>query len=230
MRIVLFVMTPTMFGVENTILYIPNGLFGAAFDGWPTFIAFAAGCSPMWRCRWLTPPAPLRGLDIQVAQDVDDALADPDRFEREAAKVSATCDVMAGGGDGGDRAHRAGATADHGTVSTPSRRLRRGDFTGQPFGDKHFHHRTPPHPRPEHAVTGDAGPRAIGGRSSALTGWPGTLWWISTLGSRSARSDGRSMANGSHASVRLTLRGRVEQHPAASPADLVAGPVDDQPA
>jgi len=32
-----------MFGVENTILYIPNDLVSASFDGWPTFIAFAAG-------------------------------------------------------------------------------------------------------------------------------------------------------------------------------------------
>ena len=88
-RIVLFVMTPTMFGVENTILYIPNDLVSAAFDGWPTFIAFAAGLLTYVAVSLATPPAKLRGLDIQVAQDVDDALADPDRFEREAAKVSA---------------------------------------------------------------------------------------------------------------------------------------------
>ncbi len=88
-RIVLFVMTPTMFGVENTILYIPNDLVGAAFDGWPTFIAFAAGLLTYLAVSLATPPAKLRGLDIQVAQDVDDALADPDRCEREAAKVSA---------------------------------------------------------------------------------------------------------------------------------------------
>ena len=35
-------MTPTMYGLDNTILYIPNGVFDASFDGWPTFIAFAA--------------------------------------------------------------------------------------------------------------------------------------------------------------------------------------------
>ena len=73
-RIVLFVMTPTMFGVENTILYIPNDLISASFDGWPTFIAFAAGLLTYVAVSLMTPPATLRGLDIQVAQDVEDAL------------------------------------------------------------------------------------------------------------------------------------------------------------
>ena len=52
-------------------------------------LAFAAGLLTYVAVSLATPPAKLRGLDIQVAQDVDDALADPDRFEREAAKVSA---------------------------------------------------------------------------------------------------------------------------------------------
>jgi SSS family solute:Na+ symporter len=38
-RLVLFAMTPTMYGVENTLLYVPNDTFGPGFDGWPTFIA-----------------------------------------------------------------------------------------------------------------------------------------------------------------------------------------------
>jgi SSS family solute:Na+ symporter len=38
-RLVLFALTPTMYGVENTLLYIPNDTFGPGFDGWPTFIA-----------------------------------------------------------------------------------------------------------------------------------------------------------------------------------------------
>ena len=73
-RLVLFVMTPTMYGVENTILYIPNNVITTAFDGWPTFIAFAASLLTYVAVSLLTPPALLRGLDIQVAQDVDDAL------------------------------------------------------------------------------------------------------------------------------------------------------------
>ncbi|MGE3287583.1 MAG: sodium:solute symporter family protein [Pseudonocardia sp.] len=38
-RLVLFALTPTMYGVENTLLHIPNDLVGPGFDGWPTFIA-----------------------------------------------------------------------------------------------------------------------------------------------------------------------------------------------
>jgi SSS family solute:Na+ symporter len=38
-RMVLFVFTPTMYGVENTLIYVPTDVFGPGFDGWPTFIA-----------------------------------------------------------------------------------------------------------------------------------------------------------------------------------------------
>ena len=73
-RLVLFVMTPTMYGLDNTILYIPNGVFDVTFDGWPTFIAFGASLVTYVAIALLTPPAPIRGLDIRVAEDVDDAL------------------------------------------------------------------------------------------------------------------------------------------------------------
>ena len=38
-RLVMFVLMPTMFGSDNTLLYIPNGLFTADFDGFPTLIS-----------------------------------------------------------------------------------------------------------------------------------------------------------------------------------------------
>jgi len=41
-RIGLFVVTPTIYGVPNTLLYLPNDVVGAGFDGWPTFIAALA--------------------------------------------------------------------------------------------------------------------------------------------------------------------------------------------
>ena len=41
-RLALFVVTPTIFGADNTLLYIPNDLVGAGFDGYPTFLGFAA--------------------------------------------------------------------------------------------------------------------------------------------------------------------------------------------
>lgn len=41
-RLVLFVLTPTMYGVPNTVLYIDNSLIGPGFDGWPTFFGLFA--------------------------------------------------------------------------------------------------------------------------------------------------------------------------------------------
>ena len=38
-RLVLFVLVPTTYAYENTLLYIPNDVFTASFDGLPTFIA-----------------------------------------------------------------------------------------------------------------------------------------------------------------------------------------------
>lgn len=38
-RLVMFVMMPTMFGADNTLLYIPNPIFTADFDGFPTLIS-----------------------------------------------------------------------------------------------------------------------------------------------------------------------------------------------
>ena len=42
-RLVFFVLMPTMFGVDNTLLYIPNGLFTIDFDGLPTLISPLVG-------------------------------------------------------------------------------------------------------------------------------------------------------------------------------------------
>lgn len=89
-RVGLFVLTPTIYGVDNTILYIPNTLVGAAFDGWPTFIAFAVAILTYVSVSLATRPAHMRGLDIRVAQDIDDALDDPDAFEKEPELAKAT--------------------------------------------------------------------------------------------------------------------------------------------
>lgn len=40
-RIALFVLTPTIYGVDNTLLYFDNPWFTADMDGWNTFISFA---------------------------------------------------------------------------------------------------------------------------------------------------------------------------------------------
>jgi SSS family solute:Na+ symporter len=88
-RLVLFVMTPTMYGLDNTILYIPNGVFDASFDGWPTFIAFAASLVTYVAVALVTPVAPIRGLDVRVAEDLDDALGEVDTAEPEPELVKA---------------------------------------------------------------------------------------------------------------------------------------------
>jgi SSS family solute:Na+ symporter len=42
-RLVLLVMTPTLYGVDNDLWYIDNDVFGPGFDGWATLVAAAAG-------------------------------------------------------------------------------------------------------------------------------------------------------------------------------------------
>jgi SSS family solute:Na+ symporter len=42
-RMVFLVLTPTLYGVPNTLLYVENDLIGADFDGWATLVAAAAG-------------------------------------------------------------------------------------------------------------------------------------------------------------------------------------------
>lgn len=42
-RLAFFVFVPTIYGVENTFLYIPNDVFAASFDGIPTFISPLVG-------------------------------------------------------------------------------------------------------------------------------------------------------------------------------------------
>lgn len=42
-RLAFFVLMPTMFGIDNTLLHIPNALFTADFDGFPTLISPIVG-------------------------------------------------------------------------------------------------------------------------------------------------------------------------------------------
>ncbi len=42
-RLVLFALTPTVYGVDNTLLYIPNDFISPAFDGLPTLISPLVG-------------------------------------------------------------------------------------------------------------------------------------------------------------------------------------------
>ena len=42
-RLILFTLMPTTFGIDNTLLYIPNRIFTADFDGFPTLISPLVG-------------------------------------------------------------------------------------------------------------------------------------------------------------------------------------------
>ncbi|MEM9946489.1 MAG: sodium:solute symporter family protein [Cyanobacteria bacterium P01_D01_bin.36] len=70
-RLFFFVLMPTMFGIDNTLLYIPNGLFTADFDGFPTLIspivgliAFAVASKKTYK------PAPIEQVQAQVREKV----------------------------------------------------------------------------------------------------------------------------------------------------------------
>jgi Na+/proline symporter len=53
-RLVLFVLVPTTYGIENTLLYIQNDIFTTAFDGLPTFIAAAVSLVTFLGVAYLT--------------------------------------------------------------------------------------------------------------------------------------------------------------------------------
>ncbi|MEM9214791.1 MAG: sodium:solute symporter family protein [Cyanobacteria bacterium P01_F01_bin.150] len=70
-RLVMFVLMPTMFGVDNTLLYIPNSLFTAGFDGIPTLISPLIGLIAFVTVSNLTytPPKPdRRALERQMSE------------------------------------------------------------------------------------------------------------------------------------------------------------------
>ena len=73
-RLVLFVMTPTMYGLDNTILYIPNGVIRRVVRRLADVHRLRRVVGHLCGHRAGHPPAPIRGLDIRVAEDVDDAL------------------------------------------------------------------------------------------------------------------------------------------------------------
>jgi len=82
-RLVLFVLTPTIYGVDNTVLHVPNTLFGPSFDGWPTFIAPACSLLAFVAVALLAPhPRESRTLRPRVAHPVTASRALRDRESR----------------------------------------------------------------------------------------------------------------------------------------------------
>jgi SSS family solute:Na+ symporter len=54
-RLTLLVLQPTIYGVPNDILYIPNDLVTADLDGWVTLIAFGVSLAAFFLLSWLSP-------------------------------------------------------------------------------------------------------------------------------------------------------------------------------
>lgn len=66
-RIGFFVLTPTIYGVDNTLLYIPNDTVSAAMDGWTTFIAAAVSLAAYVGVALVSKPADARSHAVTPA-------------------------------------------------------------------------------------------------------------------------------------------------------------------
>lgn len=86
-RLVLFVLTPTIYGVPNDVLYIPNHLLTADFDGWPTFIAAAVSLVAYVIGAMIWPDD---GKDALEIHDTDNSTATAAKDDLAAAVTSAT--------------------------------------------------------------------------------------------------------------------------------------------
>ncbi|MGH3693636.1 MAG: sodium:solute symporter family protein [Pseudonocardiaceae bacterium] len=58
LRIGFFVLTPTMYGVPNTLFHIPNPVVGTGFDGWATVVAALGSLAAFLTVVMSDPPAP----------------------------------------------------------------------------------------------------------------------------------------------------------------------------
>lgn len=67
-RLVLFVLTPTIYGVPNDLVHVPNDVVTAAFDGWPTFLAALASLGAYLLVAALRPSAPVPGVFVPSAR------------------------------------------------------------------------------------------------------------------------------------------------------------------
>ncbi|MDQ4105513.1 MAG: sodium:solute symporter, partial [Actinomycetota bacterium] len=57
LRLGFFVLTPTIYGVPNTLLYLPNSLVGPGFDGWATVVAALGSLAAFVTVAMADPPA-----------------------------------------------------------------------------------------------------------------------------------------------------------------------------
>ena len=79
-RLIFFVLCPTIYGVDNTLFYVPNDVLLASFEGVPTFISPAPGAATYFALS--SAFSHVSNVDRALAGD---GVADP---EREAPGVS----------------------------------------------------------------------------------------------------------------------------------------------
>jgi SSS family solute:Na+ symporter len=63
-RVVFLLLTPTLYGVPNDLMYVDNDLVGAGFDGWATLVSAAAGVGAFVITALLTSSRPEEELDL----------------------------------------------------------------------------------------------------------------------------------------------------------------------
>ncbi len=85
-RMTFLALQPTLYGVDNDILYIPNTIVDASFDGWATLLAFAISFSVFLLVTWLRPRA---------EDELGDEAAVKASLEREQQKMLVEEDVVA---------------------------------------------------------------------------------------------------------------------------------------
>lgn len=75
-RLIFFVLTPTIYGVDNTLLYFNNDLVDETWDGWSTFLAASISLVTYVLVALLTPPKaqerPHEGIRQQLGEEVEE--------------------------------------------------------------------------------------------------------------------------------------------------------------
>ncbi len=77
-RMVFLVLTPTLYGVPNDLLYIDNHTFGAGFDGWATIVAFAISLAAFVATALVTSHSGEEELALVEADRFAPVAAEPD--------------------------------------------------------------------------------------------------------------------------------------------------------
>ena len=69
-RVVLFVLTPTFYGADNTLLYVSNRVVQPGFDGWPTLISPLVALAVFMAVVFTQRGRPVAGATIEGREPV----------------------------------------------------------------------------------------------------------------------------------------------------------------